>query len=330
MDFPVMPLYVRDWSFDVAHLSLEERGAYITLLTAMWGRGGRLAHDEHALSILLSIDQAYANKLLRALTNAAEPLLVVEGGYLVQKRLRRELEEMAQRRTRASKGARARWENTRHGLEHGIEHPLSINQASGEADAQTMPYPSTQHLKETHVPTSDRSVDKRVDNSVPTDAPTAAQRGPKPTLQPSTDDIVLADHLGHLIVANNPSATPPTEAQTMKWADAIRLLHQKDGHSHAEIRSVIDWSQADEWWRARILSADKLREQWNQLTARMQAEGQKKRTRLVPVRGMTPASDASVATCQRCMGAGTVFVPGSGVQPCPDCKTAGAVSAAEA
>lgn len=55
-----------------------------------------------------------------------------------------------------------------------------------------------------------------------------------------------------------------------KWANDIRLLVEADGYSTAEVEAVIHWCQADNFWKANILSAGKLRDQFTRL--RMQAE----------------------------------------------------------
>lgn len=53
------------------------------------------------------------------------------------------------------------------------------------------------------------------------------------------------------------------------WLTPCRLMVEQDGRSVASIRSAIEWSQKDEFWRANILSMSKLREKYDQL--RLQA-----------------------------------------------------------
>lgn len=345
-----MPLYVRDWSFDVAHLSLEERGAYITIICEMWGRGGRLTYNKRALSVLLNVGRSKhkLDRILSSLIDAEPRLLTLENGYLIQRRLRAEYDKATARKTRALKGADGRWDlpedASQASIKHPSKHPSSMAQAyaqtdiehgpehmlaSAQADARSMHYPSTKHLaiKKQDVPTSGRSVDNPVDNSV-LDTPGKPAK-PK-AAQPSTDDIVLADHLGQLIVQNNPDATAPTPAQVVKWARAIQLLREKDGHSAEKIRQVIDWCQNDEFWQVNVQSGDALREKWNQLTAKMRAGGSKAKAKPALVRGMEGPKPDGVQVCERCEGSGTIFVQGVGVQACPECKSAGATVAGKA
>lgn len=68
---------------------------------------------------------------------------------------------------------------------------------------------------------------------------------------------------------NDPKArVPKTENQMKHWYDAIDKLNRIDGRSWEEIRRVIDWCQADEFWKGNILSASTLRKQYPKLRAR--------------------------------------------------------------
>jgi hypothetical protein len=51
------------------------------------------------------------------------------------------------------------------------------------------------------------------------------------------------------------------------------LLHGADKHSWEEIAATIDWCQSDSFWKATILSGDKLREKWDMLTAQRARQG---------------------------------------------------------
>jgi len=90
--------------------------------------------------------------------------------------------------------------------------------------------------------------------------------------------MTAARRLLDLIAVNAPSSTLAKLSEHAKgdragkWADAFRLLHEKDGHAWADIAAMVDWCQADPFWRANILSGDKLREKWDQLAAKRAAE----------------------------------------------------------
>jgi hypothetical protein len=73
------------------------------------------------------------------------------------------------------------------------------------------------------------------------------------------------DHLCDLLadsIQDNGSKRPTI---TKSWRDSCRLMIDKDGRTIDEIRGAIVWSQADEFWRANILSMPKLRDKYDQL-----------------------------------------------------------------
>lgn len=69
----------------------------------------------------------------------------------------------------------------------------------------------------------------------------------------------LADH----IVSNDPKADPKPDSE--RWLTDMRLLVEDRTGDVAEVRWVIDWCQADAFWRSNILSPAKLRKQFTQL-----------------------------------------------------------------
>lgn len=81
----------------------------------------------------------------------------------------------------------------------------------------------------------------------------------------SEDVKALAQHLADWIIRNG--NRKPTVGKT--WHQAIDRLIRIDGYEPQNIRQVIDWSQQDEFWQGNILSAPKLRKQFDQLKNRM-------------------------------------------------------------
>jgi hypothetical protein len=71
----------------------------------------------------------------------------------------------------------------------------------------------------------------------------------------------LLDLLDSEIRANG--GKPP--ARTKKNLDAARLLIDRDKRTVEQVATAIRWCQADEFWRANILSMSKLREKYDQL-----------------------------------------------------------------
>lgn len=60
---------------------------------------------------------------------------------------------------------------------------------------------------------------------------------------------------------------------TDRWRQECDRLINRDGRSPEQIEQVIRWSQADVFWRSVILSMPKLRQKFDQLWLRMQAQG---------------------------------------------------------
>lgn len=86
---------------------------------------------------------------------------------------------------------------------------------------------------------------------------------------PSTDLAVVerpdveqvCRHLADRIEENGSKRPTVTKA----WREAARRLIDRDGRTVEQILRAIDWCQADDFWRANILSMPKLREQYDRL-----------------------------------------------------------------
>ncbi len=81
------------------------------------------------------------------------------------------------------------------------------------------------------------------------------ESGPRP------DAEALCRHLAQRIEENG--SRRPTI--TARWRDAARLLIDRDKRDPQQAHQVIDWCQADEFWRSNILSMPKFREKYDQL-----------------------------------------------------------------
>lgn len=64
-------------------------------------------------------------------------------------------------------------------------------------------------------------------------------------------------------------------SRTKRNRDAMRLLLDRDGWNEEQVAYVIRWSQAHEFWRPNILSASKLRAQFDTLVAQIREQGRK-------------------------------------------------------
>lgn len=91
-----------------------------------------------------------------------------------------------------------------------------------------------------------------------------------------TDEhIKLANYLKELILLNNHDAIVPKNNN--KWANTIRLMCEVDKRLPENIEIVIEWCQKDGFWKTNILSVDKLRKQFDQLSLKMKQEEQQQK-----------------------------------------------------
>jgi len=81
--------------------------------------------------------------------------------------------------------------------------------------------------------------------------------------------LTLSELLAQRILQNNPRHRELSNGKSqdcvIRWAADIDKLHRLDKQTVEDIRMVIEWCQADSFWKKNILSGAKLREQWDQL-----------------------------------------------------------------
>lgn len=83
----------------------------------------------------------------------------------------------------------------------------------------------------------------------------------------SLEDMRIAKLLWESIVARNPNHKPP---KLEKWAGDIRLAVERDNRTYAELEEMIAWiSRKSQFWSKNILSADKLRIQFDRIKLEM-------------------------------------------------------------
>lgn len=109
------------------------------------------------------------------------------------------------------------------------------------------------------------------------------------TQQKFADDSVemqLAMHLFAKIKENNPDHKELTDSQKQKWADSIRLMIERDKRTPQQIHNMIDWCQADDFWKTNILSTAKLRKQYDAMKVKANSNYRKRETiRREPIPG---------------------------------------------
>lgn len=79
----------------------------------------------------------------------------------------------------------------------------------------------------------------------------------------------LANRLYQKILIDDPSFKQPN---MNTWADSIRLMMEQDNRDVDQIEYLIDWSQANSFWKSNILSTKKLREKATTLIRQIKAD----------------------------------------------------------
>jgi hypothetical protein len=90
--------------------------------------------------------------------------------------------------------------------------------------------------------------------------------------QPSRESSLLAGLLKVEILRNSPTHKI-TQAQERQWGRTVDLMLRLDHRTPEQIAEVIRWAQHDDFWMTNILSMEKLRKQFDQLSLKMRANG---------------------------------------------------------
>jgi hypothetical protein len=88
-----------------------------------------------------------------------------------------------------------------------------------------------------------------------------------PTVEPVRLDVEQACTLLADLIEANGSRRPTI---TQQWRDECRRMIDRDDIPLEDVLGAIRWSQADQFWRANVLSMPKLRKQYD--TLRLQAQ----------------------------------------------------------
>jgi phage replication O-like protein O len=95
----------------------------------------------------------------------------------------------------------------------------------------------------------------------------------KENYSPNSDEVRTAELLFNLILERHPNHKKP---DIQKWALHINRMIRLDSRSVEDIEKIIKWCQNDEFWRKTILSAEKLRKQFDTLWIKSGFENRKR------------------------------------------------------
>ena len=97
---------------------------------------------------------------------------------------------------------------------------------------------------------------------------------------PPPEALRLAGVLATQILGNNPDnrelSEDKKEATVTRWAKDMDLMIRKDQRNPETVQKVILWTQGDDFWHKNILSAGKLRAQFDRLMLDMASDSHKK------------------------------------------------------
>lgn len=81
------------------------------------------------------------------------------------------------------------------------------------------------------------------------------------------EDIRFAEWFYQGLLNNNPQHKKPN-FESSGWADAVRLMRERDGRTYDQMADLAKWTLNDSFWKANVLSPAKLRDQWDRLILR--------------------------------------------------------------
>jgi uncharacterized protein YdaU (DUF1376 family) len=236
-----------------------ELGACLRLLCRQW-LDGFVPDDQRLLGRLCRLNEQSMSEVWVTL---ADFFPVVAPGkranrfmWIERDKVIAELERRSDEGTRA---ARKRWDEAR--KNHGAVPTATPN-------GLPMPNPMQDQTR------ADQS---RVDKTPSSELTSSSDQGrvtpqKETQYQPSKEASRLATLLKSEILRNNANHKI-TQAQEREWVITADRMLRLDNRTFEQVAAVIQWAQHDEFWMANILSMDKLRKQFDQLSLKMRANG---------------------------------------------------------
>jgi uncharacterized protein YdaU (DUF1376 family) len=248
---PAFQFYPADFDQGTAEMTLDETGLYIRLLGHQWLTGS-VPSDP---SRIASVAHTTVEVLERLWPVVSRKFETGPDGRLRNARLEAEREKQREWRakqvTSGRAGAEARWRAHRihRGKPNGDPNGEPTGRPDGEAYGEKMPF----HSSSPHPSASGLR-------------PSNGKAKKRPFLVPP-QAAELVERLRARMIDNNP-VCKITKRQLDLWGqEAVLLLKDRNP---GEVLAVIDWCQADSFWKSNILSFGKLREKFDQLWLKMQ------------------------------------------------------------
>lgn len=120
---------------------------------------------------------------------------------------------------------------------------------------------------------SSESTHNREEQIISDDNRIKNQSSGKPKYASTDEPYQIAKHLFKRIRANNSDFSPKFgEKDLQRWANDIRLAHERDGREYEALNRMVDWCQTDSFWQGNILSGSKLRAKYDTMAAQANAK----------------------------------------------------------
>lgn len=258
--------HIADWALHTSHLSLEEEGVYRRLLDHYYDTESPI--PEETQSVIRRLRLRGYEEIVGLIL---EEFFILEGDGWHNRRADKEIEAYQQKaeqaRANGRKGGRPKKNKGLGGEKPKETQPVIYGlQEKSESKANHKPRTINQ---EPNTYTSE------ADASDPAGGENDSSSHEKPKAHKFTaNDYQFAEGMAKEVLKVAPKTKPPN---LDRWADVIRLMRERDGHTHAEMAAVFRYANQDEFWRVNILSPDKLRTQFAKLDAKMRNPANEKR-----------------------------------------------------
>src|SRR5690625_5198133 len=231
--------HIADWALHTAHLTLEEEGVYRRLLDHYYDTESPIPEETQPVIRRLRL-RGYEETVALILE---EFFMLKDGGW----GNRRDDTEIAAYQAKAEQ-ARA------NGKKGG--RPKKNKELGQAKPRKTQPVISG-NPEESE---SKANQEPRTKNHKPIKA--------TPKNKFSDDDMVTAEYFYSSILKVQPDYKKPN---LNRWANTVRLMRERDNRTLSDICAVWAFARQDVFWQQNILSAEKLREKYDQLKAKMRA-----------------------------------------------------------
>lgn len=230
---PAFQFYPTDYLADsnVALMTLEQEGAYIRLLSYCW-TDGDIPFDMAALGRLCKTTSEHMEQLWEGLKNCFV-FSKRDSTKLIHPRLEEERKKQRNFSKRQSDKAKTRWSKEK--SEYATALPGQYQTA----------LPQQCSSSSSSFPSSNKNISR-------------------PRI--SDENMEIAKEVFEGVLRINPNTKKPN---LETWAGHIRKMRELDGRPVQEIRETFKWANQDIFWQTNILSTEKLREQYDQLRAKI-------------------------------------------------------------